>query len=39
MIERIEKIGAEFDRARIPDALALPDLPEFLRTWALDHQT
>jgi MOSC domain-containing protein YiiM len=28
-----------FDRARIPDALALPDLPEFLRTWALDHQT
>jgi MOSC domain-containing protein YiiM len=27
-----------FDRARIPDALAISDLPEFLREWALDHQ-
>jgi MOSC domain-containing protein YiiM len=27
-----------FDRAGIPRALAVPELPDFLREWALEHQ-
>jgi MOSC domain-containing protein YiiM len=27
-----------FDRSRVAEALAVPELPDFLREWALDHQ-
>ena len=27
-----------FDRTRIPEALAVADLPEYLRAWALEHR-